>query len=81
MSGRDGKGVLLVVVDRKIRVVFIELILEVTIDNVHSACKRIKKRFSELRSLTLDNDILFKMHKTLKNILGVPIYFCHPYHS
>ena len=34
-----------------------------------------------MRTLTLDNDILFKMHKTLEKLLDVKIYFCHPYHS
>ena len=81
VSGRDGKGVLLVAVDRKIRIVFLELILEVTIDNVHIACQRIKKKFREIKSITLDNDLLFKMHKTLEKLMEVPIYFCHPYHS
>lgn len=81
VSGRGGSGVLMVAVDRKIRVVFMELILKVTVDNVHVACKEIQKRFPELKSLTLDNDILFQAHKTLEKLLGVPIYFCHPYHS
>ena len=81
VSGRGGNGVLMVAVDRKIRVVFMELILQVTVDNVHAACQRIKRRFPELKSLTLDNDILFQMHKTLQTLLNVPIYFCHPYHS
>jgi IS30 family transposase len=81
VSGKDGKGVLMVAVDRKLRVVFLELILEVTVDNVHSSCQQIKKRFPELKSITLDNDLLFQMHKTLEEVLSVPIYFCHPYHS
>jgi transposase, IS30 family len=81
VSGRDGKGVLLVVVDRKIRVVFLELTKQVSVDNVHRAFQRIKKRFSEMRTLTIDNDILFQMHKTLARLLKVKIYFCHPYHS
>lgn len=34
-----------------------------------------------MKTLTLDNDILFQMHEVLKKILGVEIYFCHPYHS
>ena len=34
-----------------------------------------------MKSLTLDNDLLFQMHKTLEELLKVPIYFCHPYHS
>jgi len=34
-----------------------------------------------INSLTLDNDIIFKKHKELSELLGRPIYFCHPYHS
>lgn len=81
VSGRDGSGVLLVAVDRKIRASFLEIIHEVTIDEVHKTFEKIKKRFPETRTLTLDNDLLFKMHKALEALLGVKIYFCHPYHS
>jgi len=81
VSGKSGKGILLVVVDRKIRTVFIKQILDVSIDNVHSAFQRIKDRFPEMKTLTLDNDILFKMHKTLETLLNIPIYFCDPYSS
>lgn len=81
VSGKNGKGYLLVLIDRKTRYVFIEQILEVTIDNVHEKLLKIKKEFSEMKTLTLDNDILFRMHKTLEKILKIPIYFCHPYHS
>jgi len=78
---KSGRGILLVVVCRKLRVTFLEVIHDVSIDEVHQAFARIKKRFPELRSLTLDNDILFRMHKTLSRLLGMKIYFCHPYHS
>lgn len=81
VSGRSGKGILLVVVDRKIRVVFLEIIHAVTIDEVHNAFERIKTRFPEMRTVTLDNDILFQMHHALAKLLDVKIYFCHPYHS
>ena len=81
VSGKSGKGILLTVVCRKLRVVFLELILDVSIDEVHAAFLRIKKRFPEMKTVTLDNDILFKMHKTLEQLLEVRIYFCHPYHS
>ena len=81
VSGKSGKGYLLVLIDRKTRYVFIEQILEVTIDNVHERLLKIKKEFPEMKTLTLDNDILFRMHKTLEKILEIPIYFCHPYHS
>ena len=81
VSGKGGKGYLLVVTERKTRYVFIEQILDISVDNVHEAFLKIKKRFSQMKTLTLDNDILFKMHKVLEKLLDVPIYFCHPYHS
>ena len=32
-------------------------------------------------SITTDNDIAFGKWKTLEQLLGTQIYFCHPYHS
>lgn len=81
VSGKTGKGILLTVVCRKIRVVFIEKILPVTIENVHGAFVRIQKRFPEMKSISTDNDILLQKHKSLEKLLGAKIYFCHPYHS
>ncbi|MDF1498589.1 MAG: IS30 family transposase, partial [Patescibacteria group bacterium] len=42
---------------------------------------KIQKRFPEMKTITTDNDVLLKMHKTLEKLLGLKIYFCHPYHS
>ena len=81
VSRRDRKGILLVVVDRKLRAVFLELILIVTIERVHAAFVRIKKRYGEMRTATTDNDILLQRHRELAALLEVKIYFCHPYHS
>ena len=81
VSGRGGKGALLGVVDRKLRVVFLEIIHRVTIDETHNAFVKIKNRFPEMRTASIDNDLLFQMHKTLEKLLDVRIYFCHPYHS
>ena len=81
VSGKSGKGILLVVADRKSRAPFLEQILDVTIENVHRAFARIKKRFPELRTVTTDNDILFARFKDLEKLIDVKIYFCHPYHS
>ena len=81
VSGKSGKGILLVVADRKSRAPFLEQILEVTIENVHRAFVRIKKRFPEMRTVTTDNDILFQHFKALETLIDVKIYFCHPYHS
>lgn len=81
VSGRSGHGILLTLADRKIRVSFVEQILEVSIRNVHRAFLRIKKRFPELRSFTTDNDLLFRYHKELEKLLNIKIYFCDPYSS
>jgi transposase, IS30 family len=81
VSGRGGVGILLVVVERRFRVTFLELILDVSIQAVHDALVQIHMRITEMRSLTLDNDILFRKHVELSTLLSVPIYFCHPYHS
>jgi len=81
VSCKSGHGILLVVVCRKLRIAFLELLLDVSIDQVHQAFLKIQKRFPEMKSMTLDNDILFKMHRTLAKLLGLKIYFCHPYHS
>ena len=48
---------------------------------MHVAFLKIKARFPEARTLTMDNDILFAKHEELAGLLGVKIYFCHPYHS
>lgn len=81
VSGKTGEGIILSLVDRKTRASFLEQIIEVTIANVHEAFRRIKERFPELKSISVDNDILLQKHKELEKLLGVKIYFCHPYHS
>lgn len=81
VSGKSGKGYLFTLVDRKTRYPFLEPVLPVTIENVHRAGLRIKKRFPEWKTMTTDNDLLFKKHKELEKLLGIKIYFCHPYHS
>jgi len=70
-----------VIVDRKSRIVFIEKITEITINNVHKSFIKIKQRFPEMKTVTIDNDILFQKHKELENLLNIKIYFCNPYHS
>lgn len=81
LSGKTGRGIILTLADRKIRVSFLEQILRVTIVNVHRAFQKIKKRFPELRSVSTDNDLLLAKHKVLEKLLDIKIYFCHPYHS
>ena len=81
VSGKGGSGVLLVVVDRKIRKTFLKKIFPVSIENVHKAMLEIKNRYVGIKTLTLDNDILFRKHVELQKLLKVKVYFCNPYHS
>lgn len=81
VSGKSGKGILLTIADRKMRVSFLEKILPVSIENVHLAFLRIKKRYQEIRTMTTDNDLLLARHRELGALLKIRIYFCHPYHS
>lgn len=81
LSGKSGKGVLLVVTDRRSRAPFLEKIVDPRKPNINIAFQKIKKRFPELKTITTDNDILLKHHQELESLLKVKIYFCHPYHS
>ena len=80
VSGKSGHGVLLVLHERKSRYTLIRKIIRL---NMKTAYHYIFEMTSGIviNTLTLDNDIVFKRHKELSRILGVPVYFCHPYHS
>ena len=78
VSGKAGRGLGFVLIDRNIRKVLLEKILPVSVRNVERALVRMKKRFPEMNTITFDNDILFLEHKRLEKKPGVKIYFCHP---
>lgn len=78
VSGKSGRGLGFVLIDRNLRKVLLEKILPVSVRNVERALSRMKKRFPEMKTITFDNDILFLEHKRLEKKLGVKIYFCHP---
>ncbi len=77
VSGKSGAGIILNVTDRKSRAPFLEKICPVSIKTMENGMRRIKKRFPEMKTLTLDNDLLFIHHKRLEQILNIKIYFCH----
>lgn len=79
VSGKSGTGIVLALVDRKIRKKLLERILPVSVRNVERALVRMKKRYPEMQTITFDNDILFLEHKRLERILRVLIYFCNPH--
>ena len=81
VSGKSGSGYAMTATDRKLRVGFIRQILPVSIANAELALMDIKRVFPELTSITTDNDLLFRYHKHIEQLLGVPMYFCHAYSS
>lgn len=80
VSGKSGKGIVLTIEDRKLRIAFLEQILVRTTAGVTKACRRIKQRYPEWKTMTTDNDLLFQHHKALEKELQVKIYFCFPGH-
>jgi IS30 family transposase len=66
--------------ERKARYAIIRKIENVSIDTVHRFLADMTGGVI-MNTLTLDNDIVFRRHEEMSRILGVPVYFCHPYHS
>jgi IS30 family transposase len=81
VSGKTGSGYALTAADRKLRNGFIRKVLPVTVANALKALLDIKKVFPEVKSISTDNDILWRLHKQLEKALGVPFYFCDAYAS
>jgi len=81
VSGKNGKGALLVLYERKSQLVIIRKLATKSPSLVNKVFREITGSEIRFNSLTLDNDISFKKHLTLSRSLGAPIYFCHPYHS
>jgi len=80
VSGKQGSGALLVLHERKARYAIIRKIDAPSIALVHRYLVEMTGGVI-MNTLTLDNDILFRRHEEMSALLGVPVYFCHPYHS
>lgn len=81
VSGKQGKGVLVVLYERKAMYAIIKKIMSRRCDVVNKYIQEITGGLVCFNSLTIDNDISFRKHKELSRLLGAPIYFCHPYHA
>lgn len=76
-SGKDGKGSLLVLVERKTRYPFLRYLEDRTTKNVNKLVGETLGN-SPIESLTIDNDISFQKHKELSKLIEADIFFCHP---
>jgi transposase, IS30 family len=80
ISRKNDKTVLLTLYERKGRYTLIRKLANKKIETVHRVVQKITGGII-INTLTLDNDLVFRKHKILSEILGCPVYFCHPYHS
>ena len=76
-SGKDGKGSLLVLVERKTRYPFLRYLENRTTENVNRVVGEMLGD-TPIESLTIDNDISFQKHKELSKLIDANIFFCHP---
>lgn len=81
VSGKRGRGVLLVLHERKTRFPVVEKIMSRKTAIINDRIYQITGGFICFNSLTIDSDISFQKHEELSQILAAPVYFCHPYHA
>jgi len=81
VSGKDGKGALIVLYERRTMYTIIRKLLNRDCMTINRYLREMINGFVCFNSLTVDNDISFTKHQELSRILRCPIYFCHPYHS
>lgn len=81
VSPKNGAGVLLVLHERKSKYTIIKKLTTRNNDEVNNAIYELTGSIVCFNSLTLDNDIAFKKHRKLSDLLGIAIYFCEPYKS
>jgi IS30 family transposase len=79
VSGKYGKGVLLVLHSRKGRFPIIEKVMSRKTAIVNQHIYERTGGFICFNSLTIDSDISFQKHEEMSSMIGAPVYFCHPY--
>lgn len=77
---RQSAAVLMVLVDRWTRMTTIKKLAHKTHRSVLGALEEIYSRY-HLKTITTDNDIVFRKWKDLEMALSVPFFFTQPYHS
>jgi transposase, IS30 family len=80
-SKTDPRTSLLVLHERVSRYTYVKKISARTSKQVEDKLSEAIRLLGPFKSLTLDNDIAFRRHTKLGEILQAPVYFCQPYHS
>ena len=83
VSGRSGKGGLLVMVDRRSRYTLLRRLPSISQKAVLHALRAMVREdaFHALKSVTTDNGTEFLDQKRIEKSLGVPVYYTHAYAS
>lgn len=81
VSGKGGSGALLVFVERKSRYTLIFKLTDRKVVTINYVLYALLGAQLVVNSLTIDNDVCFRHHRQMSEIMKAPIYFCHPYHS
>lgn len=76
-SGKDGKGSLLVLIERKTRYPFLVYLEDKTTSNINRLVAQTLYGLP-VKSLTIDNDISFQKHAELSELINATVFFCHP---
>ncbi len=80
VSGKNGSGALLVLVERKTRYVFIVRVSDRSAEAVNALIGTLLAGVP-IQSITLDNDISFVKHEELSLLIEALVYFTRPYTS
>lgn len=81
VSNKAGEGTLVVLYERKAMYTIIKKIMSRRCDVVNRYIQEMTGGLVCFSSLTIDNDISFRKHQELSELLSAPIYFCRPYHA
>lgn len=77
---RQSAAVLLIMVDRFARYTIIRRLEQKTHQRVLGALLGIKNRYG-IKTITTDNDIVFRNWKIMEEMVSAIFFFCQPYHS
>lgn len=79
-TGRKHKGVIVVAVERKSKLVLIEWVPRKQADLVAKAIIRMLKPYkNQVKTITVDNGKEFSFHQKIAKALKADVYFAHPY--
>ena len=83
VSGRPGKGALLVLIDRRTRYTLLRRLPSLTQTAVNRALRSLAAEgaFPALKHLITDNGRAFLDQRRIEKTLGVPVYYTHAYAS